>query len=96
VPKLTLIPTRDKNGHQEDLLPPIARRPGGNVHMAQAGAVSTRQVTEMGSVSQRWRNCGALTGCGQGANRSAACPSGRAARFSEMRFVALGLPRQPR
>tara|TARA_R110002020_G_scaffold358559_7_gene570989 strand:+ start:32158 stop:33195 length:1038 start_codon:yes stop_codon:yes gene_type:complete len=47
--KLTLIPTRDKMA-PEDLAAAIARRPGGNVHMAQAGAVSITQVTEMGSV----------------------------------------------
>ena len=47
--KLTLIPTDNKMS-PEGLAAAIARRPGGNVHMAQAGAVSITQITEFGSV----------------------------------------------
>ncbi|MDG1352215.1 MAG: beta-eliminating lyase-related protein [Sulfitobacter sp.] len=47
--KLTLIPTANKMT-PDALAAAIARRPGGNVHMAQAGAVSITQVTEFGSV----------------------------------------------
>lgn len=47
--KLTLIPT-DNKMTPEALAAAIARRPNGNVHMAQAGAVSITQVTEFGSV----------------------------------------------
>ena len=47
--KLTLIPTADKMT-PEALTAAIARRPNGNVHMAQSGAVSITQVTEAGSV----------------------------------------------
>ena len=47
--KLTLIPTDDKMT-PDALAHAIARRAGGNVHMAQAGAVSITQVTEFGAV----------------------------------------------
>lgn len=47
--KLTLIPTDDKMS-PDALRAAIARRPNGNVHMAQAGPVSITQVTERGSV----------------------------------------------
>lgn len=47
--KLTLIPT-DNKMTPEGLAKAVARRPGGNVHMAQAGAVSITQVTEFGSI----------------------------------------------
>ena len=65
--KLTLIPTRDKMA-PEDLAAAIARRPGGNVHMAQAGAVSITQVTEMGSV-HTLEELRALTAVAKAANR---------------------------
>ena len=47
--KLTLIPTDDKMT-PDALSAAIARRPAGNVHMAQAGPVSITQVTEFGSI----------------------------------------------
>lgn len=47
--KLTLIPTEDKMT-PEVLAAAIARRPNGNVHMAQSGAVSITQATEAGTV----------------------------------------------
>lgn len=47
--KLTLIPTDDKMT-PDALSAAIARRPTGNVHMAQAGPVSITQVTEFGSI----------------------------------------------
>jgi threonine aldolase len=47
--KLTLIQT-DNKMTPEGLAAAIARRPAGNVHMAQAGPVSITQVTEFGSV----------------------------------------------
>src|SRR5204862_372690 len=47
--KLTLVPT-DNKMTPEALSAAIGRRPHGNVHMAQAGAVSITQITEFGSV----------------------------------------------
>lgn len=47
--KLTLIPT-DNKMTPSALEAAIARHPAGNVHMAQAGAVSITQVTEFGGV----------------------------------------------